>query len=271
MSTQLEGLRRHVSPRAPAPPTGEHGHVVLVGSGKGGVGTSTVAALLALVSAARGARVLLVDGDDQVGSQHLLLGVHPRAGMAALRGGGVEPRDLLVPLSDRLALLPGGAGEGAPPSPAERRAHFRRVSSLYAEWELVVVDGGSRLDPLLAACGAGAGRLLAVSTPERIALTATYALVKALHGRAPALPVEVLVNGAEEERGAWAFEQLRSGAERFLAHAVGWGGALPDDPTLRAGVGAGMPVQDAAGDSPLLPVIEEVAERLIGTEFQRRS
>jgi Mrp family chromosome partitioning ATPase len=89
MATQLDALRAYVASRpaasAPAPARGarrdardarEPGPAMfVVGSGKGGAGTSITAAMLALALAASGARTLLVDADEQVGAQRLLLGV----------------------------------------------------------------------------------------------------------------------------------------------------------------------------------------------------
>ena len=53
---------------------------LLCASGRGGSGTSMVAALIAVAAAGSGTRVLLVDADDLVGPQQMLLGVTPWAG-----------------------------------------------------------------------------------------------------------------------------------------------------------------------------------------------
>ena len=70
--------------------------VIAVGAGKGGVGTSLVSALLALEAARLGEQVLLVDADENVGSLHMMLGLEDAGpGVGALRGGAIEPEDLL--------------------------------------------------------------------------------------------------------------------------------------------------------------------------------
>ena len=262
MSTQLESLRRHVAD-APAPATPAGGKVVVVGSGKGGVGASTVAALLALLAGADGHRVLLVDADEAVGSLALVLGVEARAGWGALRGGARTPESLLVPLTEQVALLPGGGEHAAaPPTPAERRALFRRVAALYDDFDLVVVDGGSRLEPVLAACAGGVGRLLAVTIPERISLAATYALLKAVEARHPDAALELLVNRSDELSARAAFDDVAAATTHFLARGIGFAGALPDDDCLRAAIAAGMTLQDAAEGSPAAALLHPVALRL---------
>lgn len=267
MSIQSEGLRAYVAGRAPAATVGdEPGRRVVVGSGKGGVGTSTVATLLALLVSAAGRDVLLVDADENLGALHLLLGVEPRYTLGALRGGEVEPAELLVPLSPSLTLLPGGgtaAGAGdAPLSPAERRALFRRVASLYPGYDLVVIDGGSRLDCVLSVCGVGIDRLLAVTATDRISVAATYALIKALDGRLPGLPADVLVNRTDAQTASRTRDELRTATDHFLGRTLGFAGAIAEDPCLRAGIEAGMTIQDAAAGSATAEIVHGISEQL---------
>jgi flagellar biosynthesis protein FlhG len=261
VSLQLEALRRHLGDSAAAAPAA--GGAVVVGSGKGGVGTSSVAALLALLAAADGVRTLLVDSDESVGPLGLMLGVAPAAGWATLRGSAVSPDSIVVPLGERLGFLPGGAPvDEAGLSPTERRALFRRVSSLYPAYDLVIVDGGSRLDPVLAACGAGVSRLLAVTTADRIALAASYALVKAVEARHAGLPVELVVNGADAATAAQTLGTVAQATQHFLGRGVRLAAAVPDDLCLRAGMQAGMCLQDAAEGSPAATSLMELVRRL---------
>ena len=264
MTTQLEALRGHLGGRSPRPHRGG-GRVLLVGGGRGGVGTSTIASLLGIMAAADGSSVLLVDADSALGALPFLLGVQLGHGLGSLRGGAVEPEALLVPVGETLTLLPVGAPLAAedPLAPAERRALFRRVASLYARFDLVVVDAGSRLDSVLAAAGAGADQLLVVAAPEKIAVAAGYALIKAAHARFPALPVDVLVNRASPAAGLTSFREIGEAAELFLQRVPAFAGSVTEDESLRAGVAAGMPVQEAAVGSPAAAQCHEIAARLV--------
>src|SRR6059058_3100153 len=76
--------------------------LLLVASGKGGVGTSIVAALAALSAAERGDRVLLVDASETAGSMHLLFGVRPANGLWSLIDPRVRPEDVVVPIGNSL-------------------------------------------------------------------------------------------------------------------------------------------------------------------------
>ncbi len=240
--------------------------VVVVGSGKGGVGTSTVSALLAMAGARDGRRVLLVDSDEGVGSLHLLLGIaDPSPGLGDLKGGEVTPQELLRPVSSGLFFLPGG-GSGKDATLAtglgERRALYQRVSSLYPEFDMVVVDGGSHLASVAAACAAGAERLIALTTSDRVAMAATYALLKVSRERFPTLPVEILVNRQSDPQADEIFRVMATAGTRFLGLDPSFAGAIPHDPQIQTGSEEGIPLLDLDFPAPSLEAAGLIHGRL---------
>jgi MinD-like ATPase involved in chromosome partitioning or flagellar assembly len=246
--------------------------VVVVGSGKGGIGTSTVATLLALVASQDGRKVLLVDGDEGVGSLHHLLGLPDGGpGLGALRDGGLDPADLVRGITGSLSLLPGGGG-GVEATLAtalgERRALLRRVAGLYEGFDLVVVDGGSHLGSVLAACYAGAERLLALTSPDRVSMAATYALLKVGRERFPALPMEVVVNHGQGVGAEEVFQMMAQAGERFLGLKVAWGGSVPRDATLAAVHEKGEPLLALPPSSPALDAAGALHGRLASEQLR---
>lgn len=284
MSAQLDALRSYVGTRRAVGAAGARGgdvapRVVVVGSGRGGVGTSVTAALLALSVAALGRSVLLVDADEHVGPLRYLLGVPMRHALGALRGG-VDVDALLVPVSATLTLLPGGpspdgdatpsAMHDAPVTPAERRALLRRVAALYPRYDLVVVDGGSRLDTVSACCDAAlagplgdATRLAVVASEDAIGLASAYALVKAVAQRAPGIATDVLAARQDAPAATHAFAQLEEATQHFLQRPLRLLGAVPNDGSLDVALRAGMPLQDAAAGSPAAVAVHDIALTLV--------
>lgn len=238
------------------PPT-----VVAVGSGKGGVGTSTVAALLAATMAEAGHRVLLVDAGQRLGGLHHLLGVEPAGSLGQLRGDR-EPHHLLVPVAERLSLFPASTDEGEL-RPTERRLLMRRVMSLYPSFELVVVDAGSSAESLVAACADGATRLLAVTAGDRISLVATYALVKLLHERTPGVRVDIVPNRVADDAVDRLHEYLNGAAVRFLSRTVPFAGAIPDDPDFGHALAAGLGTAEASLGSNAAIAVRTIGERIL--------
>src|SRR6266566_6523626 len=71
-----KALQRHESPQRAR--IERVGRLLVIGSGKGGVGKSTVSVNLAVALARRGARVGLLDGDAYGPSVPMMLGVRKR-------------------------------------------------------------------------------------------------------------------------------------------------------------------------------------------------
>jgi flagellar biosynthesis protein FlhG len=277
VSSQADGLRRFVTERGTGDGwTPSDARVVLVGAGKGGVGTSTVAALLALSFAEQGRRTLLIDGDDQAGTLHHWFGIAPRIGIGALRTSGVDPRESLVQASEMLHLLPGGGvADGAVPllSTSDRRVIWRRVASLYSDHDFVVIDGGSRLDTLMAASTAGIRRLAAVSAADTVSLAATYALLKAVDAKIPGLPVDLVVTGQDEIRARALYDHVQLASQRWLRRGLNYGGTIPEDVQLRDRLAAGGTFAATAPHTPAATAAVSLGGRLMAEldDVARRS
>jgi flagellar biosynthesis protein FlhG len=276
VSTQTEGLRRYVAERGLGDGfTPSDARVVLVGAGKGGVGTSTVAALLALAFAEHGRRTLLVDGNELTGTQHHWFGFEPRFGVGSLRMPGIDPREALVQVSEMLHLLPGGGGGEVPTvlTPGDRRGIWRKVASLYADHDFVVIDGGSRLDTLMAATTAGVRRLAAVSAADPVSLAATYALLKAVDNRVPGLPVDFVACGPDEIRARALYDHVQLATQRWLRRTLNYGGTIPEDGMLRERLAGGGTFAASAPHSPAVTAAVSLGGRLMAelADVARRS
>ncbi|HET9986165.1 MAG TPA: hypothetical protein VFQ38_21370, partial [Longimicrobiales bacterium] len=234
MNGQLDVVRRYLATRGPAGRPTRH-NVVVVGGGKGGAGASTVAALIAWGAAALGP-TLLVDAGDDAGTLRMLLGLPELPGLEALRGAATGPLDLRAPLAPDLWFT-GATAADAPLGGAEQRALYRRLAATYGEYALVVVDAGSTLQSIAAACDAGAARFLAVTAEDRISAAATFALVKVLAERQPELAVDIVVNRGSGP--STAYEAVRAAAARFLQRIVALAGTIPEDAALARAAHAG--------------------------------
>jgi len=236
-------------------------HVAVVASGRAGVGTSVCAALLALECAARGRRVLLIDGHEGHGIQHVLFGIRPVRLLESLRDAHVGVDDVCTMLGDAFTIV------GCAPTTHGIQAFTRdthaapweRLLPLSADYDCVVVDAGSRLDNIRAVATSGAGKAVFVTDTDSISLAATFALIKALHADAPSLAGAVLVNRRDSGPGELASAQIADACSHFLALDIPLAGCVPDDACLSAGIGAGMLVGDAAQGSPAAAAMQALA------------
>jgi flagellar biosynthesis protein FlhG len=251
MTDQAAMLRAMMAARRPEPAAPSGPPTLVVGSGKGGVGKSVVAALLAERLAREGRRVLLVDGSQNLGNLHVLFGARRGARLEHLVAETIAPRDLLVPIHDQLWLLPADSGaESVHALAAVDRARLHhRLSGLFDEFETVVVDAGAGIESVVRVATMRATRLLVVTVPEPAALTDAYATIKIVMAQVSDLPVDVLINRVSDDReGPEAFERLATATERFLHREVRYLGALWEDEEIRRAVRT--PGRLAAGLDP---------------------
>jgi flagellar biosynthesis protein FlhG len=239
--------------------------MLLIASGKGGVGTSMIAALAALAAAARGQRVLLVDASESGGGLHHLFALRPTTGMWALTNTRTPVDDALIQINDRLTLIAGGtnAGGPTPTTDVDRRTALARLARIYSRYQLVIFDGGSRLDSVTAITELVDPSLLLVTSADRLALAANYALVKTVSTRRRDAVVSVISNRHGEAVAADACEFLVGACSHFLGRSIDVAGSVPDDPCLQAAVGAGMTVHDALEGSPAAEAVRAVLSRFI--------
>lgn len=251
-------------------------HVVAVGSGKGGVGKSTLTRQLGAVLAAAGKRVGILDADLNGPSQALLNGVRNVPPLPGEEG-------LLLPVSrDGLKVLSVGSllaeGEALTwPSAAAGHSHVWRATREFAKLaELLSAVHWGPLDVLLVDLPPGPERtaqfadflglqaaVVLVSIPSALARGVVARSISAL---AP-LPNRLL--GYVENMSGYAcagcgtvrplFPESREAAGLALPCL----GRIPFDPQLAALSDEGRAITEAAGAGPVATALAEVARNLI--------
>src|SRR5262249_16083948 len=183
---------------------------LLVASGKGGVGTSVIASLTALGAAERRDRVLLVDANEGSGTLHHLFGVRPTSSLWMLADERMHPNDVLMRVDENVTLVAGGTSGAAtaPTTDAERRSALARLAHVYGDYDTIIFDGGSRLDTISAISELTDPTLLLVTSADRLALAANYALVKSVSAKRNEAPIAVVANRHSEALASEACEFL---------------------------------------------------------------
>jgi len=144
-------------------PTGPQGKVIAVYGAKGGIGTTTIAAnlALALMDRDRDAKVVLVDGSMQFGDVHLMFN---ELGQASIMDLVPRLYDMDVDLVERVMLFNRATGISilpAPPRPefAEKitgEAFARVLEFMRKHYDYLVINTDSYIsEPILASLDAG--------------------------------------------------------------------------------------------------------------------
>lgn len=230
-----------------------HGRVLLVTGGRQGVGVSTIAALLALVAEGE---VLVVEAGAH-GVSHRLFGA-PRSDST---GGGIDSHEHLpTQVLTSLAVLSLGT--------SEPRMIARRIAQLRNGFALTVIDAGSRLNVAREVAAGGIDHLLCVTTSDAIATAGAYAMLKAIGGQTQGLRAGVLVNRSPLWAATEVDHYLRQAASKFLRREIDLISHIPLDECLRAGIRAGMPLQEVAVGSPAALALHEVSQSIQLKQFQ---
>lgn len=185
-ATWAVGMRRHLTPGGGSrQPSGPEGRLITVSGAKGGVGTTVIAAQLALAARAAGRTTALVDLDLQAGDVASYLDVRFRRSIADLvEISDINPQVLreamftlpLAPASDGPAAPAAGLSVLLAPADGERAEDLTDqtirgvISALRARFEVIVMDCGTQMNSANAVAVESAETAVLVLTPDVIAL-----------------------------------------------------------------------------------------------------
>ena len=239
--------------------------IVAVGSGKGGVGKSTLSTNIAVALSRMGKNVGLVDADIYGPSQPRLLaseGLKPEA-----QGNKLVPVDSPwgVPLLSMGHLVPPGQAI-AWRGPMAGNALGQLIDAEWGEAEILIVDlppgtGDVQLTMLQRHKPAGA---VIVSTPQDLALIdATRAVNLFEQGQVPLIGmVENMAGYACPHCGEVSDPFGQGGAEAAARHmGLAFLGRVPLDMSIRVDSDAGRP--PAAGEGPQAEAFTAIARRVL--------
>jgi len=213
----------------------ERAPFVLLTGGKGGVGKTTLATNLGVRLAENGRRVLLVDLDLGLANVNVMLRLNtPRNIEDALRGEA-SFRDCIVEAQGGLHVLPAGSGttEMGKPDAERRRVLLDAIDDLSSSYDIILGDSASGIGPDVLDFATKADRVVIVTTPQPMAMTDAYGLIKALdtwaleQGCEVPTPELFINQAAGVHEAETTSKRLKAVCERFLARAPRMAGWLP--------------------------------------------
>ena len=142
--------------------------VIVVTSGKGGVGKTNVTVNLALALAKREKRTILFDADLGMANVDVILGVSPRANLAEVISGKKNLEEILLPYNEFLSIVPGGSGihELADLNGDALEGFVKKLRDLEHKADYILVDTGAGISRTVLNFALAANEILVVTTPE---------------------------------------------------------------------------------------------------------
>lgn len=238
-------------------------NVIAVGSGKGGVGKSTVAASLAFGLMRQGAKVGLMDADVYGPSIPHMLSAHGQPTLTEITGSDGQPVRRIQPIEAQgLKVMSMGFFVPAEEAVVWRGPMLHGAITQFlrdTEWgelDYLIIDlppgtgdVSLTLSQLLGLAGA-----VVVCTPQKLALLdAVKAIAMFRKVKIPVLGIVENMTGEVFGRGGAAQTATEMGIP-FL-------GEIPMNPQLRVNADQGQLQENFSADNPSRPALEHVAEQ----------
>jgi flagellar biosynthesis protein FlhG len=202
-ANELRRLARELVATA-TPPAACEPRLVVAASGKGGVGTTTVAVNLAAALTLQGRRAVYVDADPHgAGAANFRPAEGPFT-VADVLAARRPVRDVLQTGPAGVRFVPGSWGlSGAwDCSSAAQERLIAEIRGLGEAAEVVLVDAGTGCGPLARRFWHAADHILLVTTPELPAVMNAYASIKMLAAPGDRVPIHPVVNMASSQPAA---------------------------------------------------------------------
>ncbi len=225
--------------------------LVVVSGGKGGVGTTTVAANLAIALARQGRRAVFVDADLDHGGNANLAGHAQRGSVVDVLAGRRGVHEVLERGPSGIQVLSGAwaSGEVADPSASAQDRFLAELKHLAPHADVVVIDAGSNRNHFARRIWHAASAVVVVTTSESAAIMNAYALIKTLGGSDGPTEIHALVNLSDDAIGAADVQtRIATACRKFLAINCAASGWVPRcaDAGVAEGVSIYPPRSDAA-------------------------
>jgi len=237
------------------------GEALVITSGKGGVGKSTLAANLAMALADNGQKVVLIDADTGLRNLDVLLGMENRVvyDLTDVAEGVCRLKQALVKDEHNANLCLIAAAQmrdSASVSPAQMEKIVTKLKTMF-DW--VIVDCPAGVDRGFRTAVAGVDRAIIVALNDVVSLRDAERVRTLLEKIGLARPMLVCNRITEEKLKRGEAPAWTRVAERLELELLG---VTPEDSAVRQAAQSGVPV--VKGRSPSAQAFKRIARRLCG-------
>ncbi len=240
--------------------------IIVITSGKGGVGKTTTTANLAVALASEGHKVAAVDGDVGLRNLDVIMGLENRIvytlvdvieGTCRLNQALIRDKRI-----NNLYMIPTAQSRTKDAVTAEQMLDV--CEQLRKEFDFVLIDSPAGIEAGFKNASAGADEALVVTTPEVSAVRDADRIIGLLESMEKA-PISLIVNRikpAMVKRG-----EMLSVEDVLDILAVDLIGVIPDDESVVTSSNKGEPLTFSSG-SPASHAFSNIAKRICGNEVR---
>jgi flagellar biosynthesis protein FlhG len=236
LPSEVAGRLKHSRHETPSLYSSEkYGKIIVVTSGKGGVGKSNISLNLAIALSQKGLRTALIDADLGLANIHILCGHQPQSTLLDMIRNGSPLAQVLEKGPAGVDLVVGGSGADELAN-LPRYQRYRLVSELEKlelAYDAVVVDTSPGISKNVTDFLHIADRIILLTTPDLTSTTDAYGLLKTVLSSFPEADIGIACNQSRTQREAEViFFRLEVCARRFLNATVRNYGHIPRDPAV---------------------------------------
>ncbi len=206
--------------------------VFAITSGKGGVGKTAVVANTAVLLAAMGKRVLILDADLGLANIDVVFGLAPQYNLNHFFSGEQDLGSILVEGPQGIKILPAGSGvqRFTRLDNHEKMRLLEALDAMHNDFDFVLIDTEAGISENVTYFNTAAQEILVVTTPEPTAITDAYALMKLLSNQYHEKHFNLIVNFIRNEEEALdVYRKLTMVANRYLDISIDYIGSIPRD------------------------------------------
>lgn len=208
-------------------------NIILIASGKGGVGKTWFTITLAHILARQGQRVLIFDGDLGLANIDIQLGLMPAQDLGSVLEGEVSfPEAIFSYKPGNFDILPGRSGSGdlsqlAYPQLIRIQEELRELAKTY---DHIFIDLGAGLGGTVRSLTPVAAQCFLVINDEPTSMTDGYAFLKVTRKSNPGIDFRIVVNQADNaSSGHTTFAAFSQVSEKFLGYRPELAGIIRRD------------------------------------------
>ncbi len=237
--------------------------VLVVTSGKGGVGKTSVSVNLTTELASRGLRMMLVDADLGLANAHILLGTTPTQTLSEYLDGRADLNSILTPGPFGMKLISGGQGiqEMANLDETGRKQILNAIQDLRPYCDIVLIDTGAGVSRTVTDFFTIADHAIVVTNANFAAVANAYGVMKVIHQEGYSCPTHLVVNRAKSsEEAKQVYLKLKGCTQKFLESQVEWLGLVPEDAHVNQSVQKRTPFTQAFPNSIASEYVKKLAD-----------
>ncbi|MDD2510046.1 MAG: MinD/ParA family protein [Syntrophomonas sp.] len=216
-----------------------HSRVVVISSGKGGVGKSTLALNLSIKLCTRGMKVILMDADMGLANLDVMLGLVAKYNIYHMVQEKKTLADITISGPEGLKIIPGGSGisELANLKENELKRILVELRKLDGAYDYMIIDTGAGISKSVMAFLLAADDIIVITTPEPTAITDAYSTIKNVAKNAFKGNIFLVVNRvANDSEGILVAEKFKLVCQKFLSCEIKILGHIENEPLIGEGI-----------------------------------